>query len=133
MIEKKQKMMQGGIKKNQNKTNQKKEVLPNKYGERIQEGSGAAPLRCPHRPAGGAHGPAAAGNAGLHGYGFLSFPLENVSAASPERCDHRNRKRLLLQSSSGLDIMLRIWCKQVGRRAVCNRRRWDGYQKALSP
>lgn len=135
MILKKTEMMREAGEKNQ--TNQKKEVSSNKYGKRIQCGSGAAPAAVPPpagrwRPWPGSRGlgprrPSGRGqHAGLHGYGFLSFPLENVSAASPERCCHRNRKRLLLLSSSGLDITLKRRCKQVGNRAVCNRRR-DSY------
>lgn len=110
----------------------------------MEERSGAAPAVVPPpagrwrpRPGGHGHGPRRPSgrgkHAGLHGYRSPEFPLENMSAASPERCEHRNRKRLLLQSSSGLDITLRIRCKQVSGRALCNRRRWDGYEEALSP
>lgn len=132
MILKKTEMMGGRKKKNHK---QKKEVLSNKYGKRIQERSALPPPAGRWRPWPGSHGlvphrPSGRGKyAGLRGCGFryLQFPLENTSAASPERCNHQNRKRLLSQSLSGLDITLRIRCKQVGGRAVCNSRRRDGY------
>lgn len=77
MISKKTEMMRRGEKTNQQQ--QKKEVLSNKYGKRIQEGSGAAPAAVPPQAGRWRQWPGGRGkHAGLRGQRFLPFPLENV-------------------------------------------------------